>query len=110
MEFLDGMTVNERLFALKKMDSFDQAIVSGNKEVAIKILEACELSNETAKSVSNIKLLATIYILVLGIYAYSLANLSLYEYFPGFVLGALPIIVLLWPLLLLLFKKLLGKG
>jgi hypothetical protein len=50
MEFLDGMTVNERLFALKKMDSFDQAIVSGNKEVAIKILEACELSNETAKS------------------------------------------------------------
>ncbi|MBA6302678.1 MULTISPECIES: hypothetical protein [unclassified Colwellia] len=50
MEFLDGMTVNERLFALKKMDSFDQAIVSGNKEVAIKILEVCELSNETAKS------------------------------------------------------------
>jgi RNA polymerase subunit RPABC4/transcription elongation factor Spt4 len=67
-------------------------------------------SNETAKSISNIKLLATIYILVLGIYAYSLANLSLYEYFPGFILGALPIVVLLWPLLLLLFKKLLGKG
>jgi len=50
MEDLKGMTVNERLFALSKMDSFDQAIVSGNKEVAIKILEACELPNETAIS------------------------------------------------------------
>jgi hypothetical protein len=50
MEDLSGMTVNERLFALSKMDSFDQAIVSGNKEVAVNILEACELSYDAAVS------------------------------------------------------------
>ena len=62
-------------------------------------------SSETAKSITNIKLFSTIYILVLGLYAYSLANFPLWEYFPGFVLSALPIIVLLWPLVLLLKKK-----
>ena len=65
-------------------------------------------SIETAKSVSNIKLLSTIYFLILGIYTYSLFNISLVEYFPLFILRILPIVVLFWPLLLL-FKKLLGK-
>ena len=50
MESLVGMTVNERLFALSKMESFDQAVVAGNKELAIQILEKCELSKESATS------------------------------------------------------------
>ena len=61
-------------------------------------------SNETAKSIFNIKLFSTIYILILGTYAYSLYNFPLFEYFPVFILGALPFVVLLWPLVLL-FKK-----
>ena len=44
------MTVNERLFALNKTDSFDQAIACRDKELAIQILESCYLSRESASS------------------------------------------------------------
>ncbi|MDU0113535.1 hypothetical protein RT723_11105 [Psychrosphaera aquimarina] len=50
MESLAGMTINERLFALNKMDSFDQAITAGDKERAIQILESCDLSKKAATS------------------------------------------------------------
>jgi hypothetical protein len=50
MEDLSGMTVNERLFALNKSDSFDHAISSGDPDSAIKILESCDLPKDAATS------------------------------------------------------------
>ena len=50
MEDLKGMTVNERLFALNKNDSFDHAITSGDADSAIEILESCALPKEAATS------------------------------------------------------------
>jgi len=50
MEDLSGMTVNERLFALNKNDSFDHAISSGDPDSAIKILESCDLPKDAAIS------------------------------------------------------------
>lgn len=44
------MTVNERLFALNKTDSFDQALASKDRELAIQILESCNFSRESALS------------------------------------------------------------
>ena len=50
MEYLSGMTVNERLFALNKNDPFDHAITSGDANSAIEILEYCGLPKEAATS------------------------------------------------------------
>jgi hypothetical protein len=50
MEDLSGMTVNERLFALDKHASFDNAITSGDADHAIEILESCDLAKEAAIS------------------------------------------------------------
>ena len=41
MKELNGMTINERLFALKVMDAFDEAIKLKDINSAIKILEEC---------------------------------------------------------------------
>ena len=48
MEDLKGMTVNERLFALKTFDAFDKAIKSNDTNTAIKILEQCGLTYPSA--------------------------------------------------------------
>ncbi|WP_462158258.1 hypothetical protein [Pseudoalteromonas sp. GB56] len=48
MENLNGMTVNERLFALKKLNAFDEAIKAKNTELSIQILEATGLSHLAA--------------------------------------------------------------
>jgi hypothetical protein len=44
MSDLQGMTINERLYALKKIDEFDAAIKARDAEGAIQILEMCEFS------------------------------------------------------------------
>lgn len=48
MADLKGMTVNERLFAMGKVDEFDSAILTKNEQVAISILVQCELPIEAA--------------------------------------------------------------
>jgi len=48
MENLSGMTVNERLFSLRKLETFDSAIKSENTKLAIEILEECQLSHSAA--------------------------------------------------------------
>ena len=46
---LEGMTVNERSYALDLMDDFDLSIRSGKREVAIKILEMAQFSISQAR-------------------------------------------------------------
>ena len=48
MKELNGMTINERLFALKVMDAFDEAIKLKDINSAIKILQECGLSHSSA--------------------------------------------------------------
>ena len=48
MADLNGMTVNERLFAMGKVDEFDSAIRAKNEKTAISILVQCELPKEAA--------------------------------------------------------------
>ena len=52
-------------------------------------------------SSNRIILFSTIYLVGLATYAYSVSNFALYEIFPRFVLGILPILVLCWPVVLL---------
>ncbi|HAW76608.1 MAG TPA: hypothetical protein DCW74_12845 [Alteromonas australica] len=55
MEELKGVTINERLFALKVTESFDAAIKSKNCKAAIEVLEQCGLSYSSAlETVSSI--------------------------------------------------------
>ena len=53
MTDLKGMTVNERIFALKAFDAFDKAIKSNDINLAIKILEQCGLTNSSAIETIN---------------------------------------------------------
>ena len=55
MEDLKGMTLNERLFALKAFDAFDKAIKSNDTNSAKKILEQCGLTYSSA--IETIKLI-----------------------------------------------------
>ena len=48
MDNLKGMTINERLYAMHKIDEFDSAIKSGDTQKAIKLLELCELNYSSA--------------------------------------------------------------
>ena len=50
---LKGMTVNERLYHINKIDAFDNAINSGNTNKAIEILLLAELSQEQAEQTVN---------------------------------------------------------
>ena len=52
-------------------------------------------------SSNRIIIFSVIYVLGIGIYAYSISNFALYEIFPRFVLFILPILVLCWPVVLL---------
>ncbi|MDN3653414.1 hypothetical protein QWY77_11740 [Thalassotalea ponticola] len=49
MTKLKGMTINERLFVMNKINNFNSAIRQKNIEEAIAILEQCELSLDAAK-------------------------------------------------------------
>jgi hypothetical protein len=48
MESLNGMTINERLFALSKLEKFEDAVKSNNVKLAIQILEESQLSHSAA--------------------------------------------------------------
>ncbi|WP_371185872.1 hypothetical protein [Thalassotalea maritima] len=50
MTNLNGMTINERLVVMNKIDDFDLAISQNNIEAAIKVLEQCDLTREAAKN------------------------------------------------------------
>tara|TARA_Y100000768_G_C23913871_1_gene651370 strand:+ start:851 stop:1240 length:390 start_codon:yes stop_codon:yes gene_type:complete len=50
---------------------------------------------------NRIIVFSTLYVVGIGTYAYSISNFALYEIFPSFVLGLLPILVLCWPVVLL---------
>ena len=52
-------------------------------------------------SSNRIIIFSVIYVLGIGIYAYSISNFALYEIFPRFVLFILPILILCWPVVLL---------
>ena len=56
-------------------------------------------------SSNKIIAISTIYILTIAIYAYSISNFEMYKIFSPFILGVLPIGVLLWPIVLLFFKS-----
>jgi len=52
---LEGMTVNERLYTLNLMDDFDSLIGSGQREVAIQLLEKVQFSiNQATETVDAI--------------------------------------------------------
>ena len=50
---------------------------------------------------NRIIVFSTLYVVGIGTYAYSISTFALYEIFPSFVLGLLPILVLCWPVVLL---------
>ena len=53
MEDLKGMSVNERLFVMKKHEAFNDAIKSKNTKRAIEILELCNLPHSSAVNTTN---------------------------------------------------------